>query len=354
MKIHITADRFWNDNSSIERWPEVLLNLPEELEANSKYDIAKTYLSYPIDEKGRILRSDEFYGLFGAEEKHGRMIISGVNYIQRGTEGYSLTEEALTLRDCYQKDENWEIRLAKQLLTYSVRVRAVVLGILNSEGICFPEKFLYKNREAYIELEGERYFLLNPSQSVLNLNTFLKKFGSLSLGPFWKKYLGIEEEEIIQLVGTTKEEPSLSEIGTYLKIPLTLFQYLEWFKEMDDGVYGFHKEKVKKDIGEEIFNSLLLDDYKKDTDILKDLILEYGDLRGYFSVEEIGEILKSHIAPDYKGNTSKWIDCYFMEGIKCGKFKLIGSEQGQPRHGRGLLGDREKQLIKLVFKEGLA
>ncbi|PGD70270.1 hypothetical protein [Bacillus wiedmannii] len=349
MKIHITADRFWNDNSSIERWPEILLNLPEKMVANSKYDIAKNYLSYPTDEKGRILRSDEFYGLFGAEEKQGRTIISGANYIQRRTEGYYLTKDALILRDCYQNDDNWEIRLAKQLLTYSIRVRAVVLGILNSEGICFPEKFLYKNREAYIEMEGKKYFLLNPSQSVLNLNAFLKKFGSVSLGPFWKKELEIGEEEMIQLVGTTKEDPSLSEIGTYLKMPLTLFQYLEWFKVMDDGVYIFHKEKVKKDIGEEIYNSLLLDGCMKDTDILKELILEYGDLRGYFPVEEVGVVLKSHIAPEHKESVPKWIDHYFMEGIESGKFKLIDSEQGQPRHGRGLLGDKEKQLIKLAF-----
>lgn len=349
MKIHITADRFWFDNSSIERWPELLLNLPEKMEATSKYNIAKKYLSYPTDEKGRILRSDEFYGLFGAEEKQCRTIISGVNYIERREDGYYLTEDALLLRDCYQVDNNWEIRLAKQLLMYSIRVRAIVIGILNSEGICFPKKFLTQNKEAYIEFEGERYFLLNSNKTELNLNDFLKKFGTHSLGPFWKKELDIKEDEKIQIVGTTKEAPSLSEIGTYLKMPLTLFQYLGWFKEVNDDVYGFYQEKLKTDIGEEIFNSLLLEGYRKDTDVLKELILKYGDIRGYFPVEEVGIMLKKQIAPEHNDNVPKWIDYYFMEGIESGKFKLIDTEQGQPRHGRGLLGDKEKQLLKLDF-----
>jgi hypothetical protein len=349
MKIHITADRFWFDNSSIERWPEILLNLPQIMEATSKYDIAKKYLSYPTDEKGRILRSDEFYGLFGAEEKQGRTIISGVNYIEKRVDGYYLTEDALLLRDCYQDDNNWEIRLAKQLLMYSIRVRAVVLGIFNSEGICFPGKFLNKNKEAYIKFEGERYFLLNSKNTELNLNDFLKKIEPHSLGPFWKKELEIKEDDKIQIVGTTKEAPSLSEVGTYLKMPLTLFQYLEWFKEVNEGVYGFHKEKLKIDVGEEIFNSLLLDGFKKDIDILRNLISEYGDIRGYFPVEEVGVILKRQIAPEHKVSAPRWIDHYFMEGIESGKFKLVGTEQGQPRHGRGLLGDKEKQLLKLDF-----
>ena len=349
MRIHITADRFWTDNSSIERWPEILLRLPEKMESNSKYDIAKKYLSYPTDEKGRILRSDEFYGLFGAEEKQGRTIISGVNYIEKKEDGYYLTKDALLLRDCYQDENSWEIRLAKQLLMYSIRVRAVVIGILNSDGICFPNKFLTRNQEAYIDFDGKRYYLLNSKNRELNLNDFLINFASQSLGPFWKEKLEIKEDEKIQIVGTTKEAPSLSEIGTYLKMPLTLFQYLGWFKKVDDGDYVFNKEKLKTESGEGIYNSLLLDGYKKDTDILKELIQEYGDIRGYFSVEKVGIMLKKQIDPENNEIVSKWIDRYFIKGMESGKFKLIGTEQGQPRHGRGLLGDKEKQLLRLDF-----
>ncbi len=55
------------------------------------------------------------------------------------------------------------------------------------------------------------------------------------------------------------------------------------------------------------------------------------------------------MAPQNKESIGKWIDHYFMEGINMGKFKLVDWEQGQPRHGRGLLGDKRKQLIKLEF-----
>ena len=83
MRIHITADRFWTDNSSIERWPEILLRLPEKMESNSKYDIAKIYLSYPTDDKGRLVRSDEFYGLFGAERSKKRLLFQVLTLFQK-------------------------------------------------------------------------------------------------------------------------------------------------------------------------------------------------------------------------------------------------------------------------------
>ncbi len=84
MKIHITIDKFWDDCSSIERWPEILLKLPEKkwwLKVNMIQQ--KKYLFYPTDDKGRVLRSDEFYGLFGSEDKDGRITISGCNLIKK-------------------------------------------------------------------------------------------------------------------------------------------------------------------------------------------------------------------------------------------------------------------------------
>ncbi|MBE6082845.1 MAG: hypothetical protein E7205_09195 [Tissierellaceae bacterium] len=342
-------DRFWNDFSSIERWPEILINLPEKMESKSKYDIAKNYLSYPTDDRGRVLRSDEFYGLFGAEIKQEKIIISGCNLIQLNDEGYFLSEEALKLRVCYERDEGWEKELAKQLLKYSIRVRAVIIGILNGGGIQFPRKFLYKNREAYIDMKENRFFLLNPTIAVTNLNDFLKNYGKESLGPYWKDILNIDNEEDIEILGTTKDYPSLSDIGTYLKIPLTLFEYLGWFIDKGEGKYQINKELLKKDIGSDIYESLIIEDFLNDVDILKDLINQYQDVRGLFPIEQVGEALKLMIAPEVNENSGKWIDRYFLEGAEKGKFRIVDYEQGQPRHGRGLLGDNKKQLIKIEF-----
>lgn len=349
MKIHITVDRFWNDFSSIERWPEILLNLPEKMESKSKYDIAKNYLSYPTDEKGRVLRSDEFYGLFGAEVKQEKIIISGCNLIQINDKGYFLSEEALKLKECYERDKDWEKELAKQLLKYSIRVRAVTIGILNGGGVKFRKKFLCKNREAYIEMKEKRYLLLNPTITVTNINDFMKDFGKESLGHYWKEILTIDNEEDIEILGTTKDSPSISDIGTYLKIPLTLFEYLGWFIDKGEGKYQIDKEKLKKDIGTDIYESLIIEDFLNDVDILKELIKEYQDIRGLFPVEQVGELLKSRITPEVDENSGKWIDRYFLEGAEKGKFKIVDYEQGQPRHGRGLLGDNKKQLIKIEF-----
>ena len=348
MSVHITTERFWNDNSSIERWPEIISKLPEKIESTSKYDIAKNYLSYPTDHKGRVLRSDEFYGLFGAEEKNKKIIISGVNFIKKDKVGYFLSDEALLLKELYDKDAGWEKFLAKQLCKYSIRLRAIVTGILNSKGMYFPKKILEKNAEAYCVVDGKRYYFLNDDTSKKNINDFMDRYPRLSIGPFWLKELEIVEEPF-NIYGTTAYNPSVSSVGTYLKMPLSLLKFLGWFIEKNRGFHELSKEKVKEDIGEEVFNSLLLDVNKKDTDLLKELICEYSDTRGYFPVQIVGEELKEIIAPQTQEADYRWIDRYFMEGIKMGKFKLVGTEQGQPRHGRGLSGDKEKQLIKLDF-----
>ena len=87
---------------------------------------------------------------------------------------------------------------------------------------------------------------------MVNLNDFMKEFGKQSLGPYWKEILNINDEENIELLGTTKEEPSLANIGTYLKIPLILFEYLEWFIDMGEGQYVIDREKMKEDVGEDV------------------------------------------------------------------------------------------------------
>lgn len=47
----------------------------------------------------------------------------------------------------------------------------------------------------------------------------------------------------------------------------------------------------------------------------------------------------------------QWIDHYFVTGINKGKFIIKDHEQGQPRHGRGLLGKKDYQLIKLEIRD---
>lgn len=349
MIIYLTTDFFWTDTSSIERWPEILLKLPQKISCKSRVDVAKDYLNYKTDEKGRILRADEVYGLFGFEHKQNKCIIMGCNFIVGNEEGYNLSKEAIDLIKAYEEEREWELLLVQQLLKYSVRLRAMVIALLNGSGIYFDGGFLKNNKEAYITLDDKKYFIFNSDNKLVNLNSLLKEYVKESLGPYWTQSLELDETEEIEIQGVAKKEPSLKQVGSYFKMPFMLFDYLGWIKEKNTNLFVFDKEKLKNQINEEVYNSLVLEGFMDDIEILKSLISKYADMRGYFPVSIVGELLKDKVEPFSDNSKDKWIDNYFMNGIKKGKFRIIGSEQGQPRHGRGLLGEKEQQLIKLVF-----
>jgi len=349
MIIHLTTDFFWTDTSRIERWPEILKKLPGKIESKSRVDVAKDYLNYKTDEKGRILRADEVYGMFGLEQKKNKNIIVGCNLIVKGDKGYILSEDAKKIAEAYESDENWELLLAIQLLKYSIRVRAIAIGLINGEGINFKEGFLKNNKESFLVLAGDKYYIFNTDNVEKNLNTIMEKYKTISIGEFWRNILNFDEDESVEIEGIVKKEPSLKQAASYFKMPFMLFKHLGWIKEQADNMYVLDKGLVKKQVGDKIFNSLMIETFKGELDILKELILEHMDERGYFPVSIVGKSLKEKLDIISESSVNRWIDRYFMTGITEKKFRLVGSEQGQPRHGRGLFGDKDQQLIKLEF-----
>lgn len=347
MIIKIGTDRFWVRASNIERWAEVLSTLPERILCKSKKDIAKDYLYYKVDEGGRIINADEVYGLFGVEKSKTSVTIVGSNFIKENNDGYELTVGAINLLNKYKDNDAWEKTLGEQLLKYSLRVRTLALSLLNGGYLYFEKGYMENFTSAYISYQNINYHIFSSKPEDININNLINVYSSKVLGPFWKEELNIIDEEIIQIQGVNKEEPSLGSMSTYLKIPMMLFEYLNWIKEEVDGKYILDKHKIKEDISEETFNSLILDNSLDGMEVLKELIVNNSDARGFFPLEIVGSLLKDKIDSEGEKSYDQWIDHYFMSSINKGRLKIVDHEQGQPRHGRGLLGKKDYQLIKL-------
>ena len=345
MIIKIGTDRFWVRASNIARWADILNTLPEKILCKSKKNIARDYLYYKVDEGGRIVHADEVYGLFGVENSKNNVTIVGCNFIKQTQEGYLLTEGAFKFLKEYVDNGEWEKKLAEQLLKYSLRVRTFALALLNGGYIYFEKGYMEKLINSYINYENTNYYIFSSKPKEVNINNLLNSYTSKVIGPFWKEELGISEEEEIKIQGINKEYPSLGS-STYLKIPMMLFDYLKWIKDNGNGKYFLDKEKIKEDISEETFNSLIIDASLEEMEILKELIVNNSDARGFFPLEKVGSLLKDRIDRECIKSNGQWIDHYFMTSINEGKLKMIDHEQGQPRHGRGLLGKKDHQLIK--------
>lgn len=346
MIIKIGTDRFWVKASHLERWAEILNSLPQKIPCNSKKDIAKEYLGYVVDEKGRIVNADEVYGLFGVEQNKESITIVGCNFIQSNNDGYELSEDAIKLIEQYKENGDWEKILANQLLKYSVRVRTIVIAMLNGGYLSFHKRYMENLAKSYITFKEKKYYVFSSDPKKMNINNLMRENANEVLGPFWWKQLNIDGEEI-EFKGVNKDYPSLGSMSTYLKIPLLLFDYLSWIKDCEDGRYILDKQKVKDDIEKDVYNSLLIGGNPDELEILENLIIEQSDARGFFSIEIVGSLLKNKIDRFNDMTDENWIDHYFITGINQGKFKIKDHEQGQPRHGRGLLGKRDYQLIKL-------
>ena len=349
MIVKIGTDRFWVKSSNIERWPEILKELPEKIECKSKYGIAKDYLHYKSDTNGRIVNADEVYGLFGAEKSGDSYTISGCNLIKQCSDGYELTDGGIRLRRSFQENGAWEKLLAEQILKFSIRVRSIWTAIMNGGFLVLQNGFSGVLSSGYIDYEGEKYYIFSSDPEQININTLIRMHPEMAFGDFWREELGVEKDEMIELHGVNKEYPSLGSMSTYIKIPLLLLEYLKWLKKDERGCYIVDKNAVKQDVGIAAYHSLLLNDKVEELDMLKEMISQFSDARGFFPVGIVGSVLKSRIALKDERTDEQWIDNFFIKGINDGRYKLIDNEQGQPRHGRGLLGKKEYQLIKLGF-----
>ena len=348
MIVRLSKEMFWNNFSAIERWPEILKRLPRRMECRGKYEIAAKYLSSRT-KKGRIIKTDEVYGLFGAENNGGQWKITGCNFIKDKEGGYELTEAALELARAYEQNDGWEKLLASQLLKYSVRVRIVAVALCNGGHLEFAGGYLKNLTSSCLFYQNEQYYIFSSKPGRKNLNDLLNRHPREAVGKFWLEEMEAAPDEDVTVRGMGKVAPSLKDIGTYLKMPLGLFHYLEWIKERQPGRFVLEQGKVKEDVSKELYDSLLLPGRTDEIQILKELIAENADYRGFFALSRVGELLKEIIEPDSHLTSEQWIDRYFMTGFNERRFQLDGHEQGQPRHGRGLLGRKDYQLIKIKF-----
>ncbi len=351
MIFKISKEKFWDNSSGIERWPEMLKRLPFKIEYSDKNKIAEEYFGMKKDEKGRLNGSYEVYGLFGGESKDDVVTLTGCNLIRKAEQGCKLTDEAVKLVEAYDNDNKWEILLMEQLLKYSLRVRTIVTALLNGGKFYFEEGYLKGMSNSFIEYEKEIYYVFYDKCDKKNLNDLMGIFPRKTVGEFWLKEFEVNEDENVKIEGISNCNPSINSISTQIKIPMVLLEYLGFIKEIEIGYYSINKSKFKKYISKDVLESFMLEDEIDELQVLKNLIQEHKDYSGYFPVAIVGEKLKEILDPESRVSIESWIDKYFISGFNLGKFRLISYQQGQPRHGRGLLAKREQQLIKIEFNE---
>ena len=278
--------------------------------------------------------------------------IKGVCLVQQAEGGLVLTEDAVRLVDAYRAGEGWEVLLALQLLKYSPRCRAVFFPLC-SGGIFYNGNLLTANlSKTELHFNNQVYLPFAAKKNDNDMNRLLADFREAALGHYWRKVFdesGISLPAEWFFAGSNGPSPACTNMSSLMRSPVVLFDYLDWFVKGAGGEVRLNKTKLEEDLqGEEIFNGLRFRPVSI-LDTFRDLIDGNRDYRGFFPVEPVLEKMQSLFYPDWQEGLDRFIDYYITDGINQGQFQIEAHESGQPRHGRGYLGKRDYQLIKLQF-----
>jgi hypothetical protein len=354
--IKLSIERFWIEPGNFELWCEMLSRIPRRTEACSIKEIAKLYLGKDVAEKDKKLdRSKELFGLHGYEytESPQTFEIKGVYFLTRMDDGcFVRTKEANELVAAYEENNNWEVLLARQLLRYSPRTRVIVYllcngGYFETGGQSFEQLSKWK-----LIFEESVYYPFSSNPAINDMNVLLHTYKDEALGEDWRKILlqcACALEEDWAFVGSTGSEPAKTNLSSFMRAPMQLFQYLDWFLETNVGILVFNKEKAFEDMGPGSLFTIADAQSISEIEWLKQKIQEECDGRGFIAVEPVLQGLMERFYPAWEQGLARFVDYYITHGVREDLFYIAEYESGQPRHGRGYLGKREYQLLKLEF-----
>ncbi len=356
-QIKLSIERFWIEPGNFERWCELLSRIPEKTEARSIKEIAKLYLGKDVEEKDKKLdRSKELFGLHGYEyAKLSRNFeIKGVHFLTRADDGYLIrTEEANELVAAYEQQQGWELLLAKQLLRYSPRTRVIMHLLLNDGFFETNGHSLEQLSKWTLRFADALYHPFSSNPDLNDMNFLLHAFKNEALGKDWRDILAQEEIELDEdwmFVGSSGKEPAKTNISSFMRAPMQLFAYLDWFIEADVGIIILNKEKMLEHIDSHFLFSFTNVQSISEIEWLKKKVNEEKDDRGFVAIEPLLRKLMERFYPTWEQGLARFVDYYMTKGIREGLFYIADYESGQPRHGRGYLGKREYQLLKLEFQ----
>ncbi|MGH0777863.1 hypothetical protein ACQVQ8_12225 [Bacillus cereus] len=353
-QIRLSIERFWIEPGNFELWCELLSCIPLHTEAKSMKEIAALYLNKDVIEKDKKLdRSKELFGLIGYEyfKRTAQFEIKGGFFLERIDGCLHLTEDAQKLVSSYQNNDGWEVLLARQLLRFSPRVRVIVHMLLNGGYFITDGASVDFIGKWKININGVSYhpFASNPQKN--DMNRLLEQFKVEALGSEWMRILREKElrlDEDWSFIGSGGKEPALTNLTAFMRAPMQLFDYLDWFVENSEGKVLLNQKKMAYDIDD--LGSLFTISPTESVDelhTLKETIHFLSDDRGFFPLEPALEQLLIKHYPTWEKGLARFVDYYVTNGVNKGIFTVVAHESGQPRHGRGYLGKREYQLIKL-------
>lgn len=170
-----------------------------------------------------------------------------------------------------------------------------------------------------------------------------------TLGDWWPQ-LSHDSPITVQIHAPKTTNPDDGLSLSPLKSPLYLLDSLGWLDATG-------RLRLPASLATKTVLSSLAGTKLSPTSLLNQATAAFSDHRGVFPLEPVMLRFASALGvfphPDAQDSAFiAWTDALLTESFRTGAIELFSAEPGQPRHGRGLLGDAQQKLLRWRLHEG--
>jgi len=372
-RLGLTKLFLWSEAERFQTYPQALARLVPG-RTYTRQAIGTELFGLVYAEKDKPRRENVISNLFGglqiAEDKfllrginffrrltpNGSHRVSGITVWERADDKWKPTEAALRIGNVYRQSPNeieWQQLLAEQLARYEPRTRALLYLLSHDHVLQFESPAYFAGNTQQAQLVGrDSYALFGDRGAAFNRLLFERQ--DIAIGPWWRIEIedaGFELAEDFALQGSINRPPSTNYINSALKTALYVFYALGilieqaggWRVDTDAFARHLSSDLCRELLGSKYVEPLdLLDEWKRLAYVLDELV----DERGFVIAAEVanrwGDL--SGLRPNERETA---FDALIRRGIFEDRVQVIDRHTGQPRMGRGLLGDDNMRLVKL-------
>lgn len=339
----------WPEPARFQAYPEFLVLIDPEEPYKHMHDVARRAGGQRMLDDTHVKHENIVRNLPGLEyNKEHEPVIRGVGLMQKTGKQFFLSDWGRQLRDAYLEDSTgiaWKVILASNLLSREPRIRSMVRIISRSDGVLkFPQGGFFTGRYKQAELiMGDKVYrpFVDQQECQQNLQQLIIDLGYWALGSWQQE---IAEGKIIYS-GADKESITATGLSMAMKAAFTLFKHLDLVDEYD-GELQWRNVTAAQLLGDE-----LAQDFGWDKGIILDTLRIVKDLIGQLTADN-GFLVASQLINRMEERGIAESEKTLAKLLDAGHIRLEAWDYGQMRHGRGLFGEPDKQLLKLSIYGG--
>lgn len=372
-QLGLTKLFLWSEAERFQTYPQALARL-EPGRVYTRQEIGTELFGLVYVGGGKPRRENVVRNLFGAlqiaEDKlllrginlfrrltpNGPHRVSGMTIWERADDEWKPTEAALHIGDVYRQAPNeikWQQLLAEQLARYESRTRVLLYLLSHGHTLRFELPGYFAGNAGRAELVGEETCALFDDRGIA-FNSLLYDHQDVAIGPWWCAEIenaGFELASDYALQGAAGRSPSVDHINSAIKRALYIFYVLGILVEQD-GTWRVDTDAFARHLAPDLCRDLLGSEYVEPLNLADEwarlayVLEELADERGFIISAQAANRW-GELSGLQTNEREMAFDVLIRRGIFEERVQVIDRHTGQPRMGRGLLGDDNMRLVRL-------